>query len=279
MRKALVLLTLALTFSPLLFTTSDAGGSNYVILRANVNPLYIAGESVFIQAFVLVFQGGKPTDMGAALDITIMEIGGNYTAHHVRDIRGGRKITINLPALDEGHYAINIRAECEGMKSQVLSFEFGVSKAPVPYSVYFNHDGSMVHFRSGRLNETGNYDERYGFTLKIWYSQYGSDAVPVKTLTNVTHADIRIPDSIRHSLGVVYVDVTDIYGWKNSDTMDLQSFSFTGMPETYAYGYRHMEPWASRTWSKIGIALFIIIFLLVLVALIGKYGGREVNNG
>jgi len=278
MRKALVLLVLALTFSPLLLSTSDAGGGNYVILRANVNPLYIAGESVFIQAFVLVFQNGKPTDMGATLDVKISEVGGNYTAHHVREIHGGRKITINLPALDEGHYAIDIQAKQGSVKSQLLRFEFGVSKAPVPYTVYFNHDGSMVHFRSGRLNETGNFDEKYGFTLKIWYSQYGSDAVPVKTLTNVTHADIRIPDSIRRSLGVVYVDVIDIYGWKNSDTMDLQSFSFTGMPATYAFGYQHMEPWASRTWTKIAIALFIIIFLLVLVALIGKYGGREVRE-
>lgn len=266
MKKVMIFaILLLIAFFPLL---CEGGSGDYIILRANVNPLYIADESIFIQTFILVFQNGKPTDNSAKLDITISSIDGNYSCHQTPEIHGGRRVTINLPAVSEGHYVIRIQAEKGGIKSQLVSFEFGVSKAPVPYSVYFNQDGSRVHFRSGRLNETGNFDEKYGFTLKIWYSQYGSDAVPVKIQTNVTHADISIPQSIRKSLGVVYVDVTDIYGWKNSDTMDLKSFSFTGMPETYAYGYQHMEPWASRTLIRVAIAAVIIAvtFLLVMIA-------------
>ncbi len=273
MMKKVVALALIAAFA--LSGYATAAGGDYIILRANVNPLYIAGESVFIQTFILVFQNGKPTDNSAVLDVTITEIGGNYSYHEQVNIAGGRQKTLNFPALDEGHYKMRIHAEKWGMRSQTISFEFGVSHAPVPYKVYFNSDGSRVHFRSGRLNETGNFDEKYGFTLKIWHSPYGSEAVPIKVLTNVTHADITIPRPIRKKLGVVYVDVIDIYGWRNSDTMDLSSFSFTGMPVSYAYGYQYMEPWASRTIARIIIAAAIILILFLFIFLVSTRGTRR----
>lgn len=246
-----------------------AAGGDYVIFRANVNPLYIAGESVFIQVFALVFQNGKPTDQSATVDITMKEIGGNYSYHEEVQISGGRTRNVNLPALDEGHYRMTLYAEKHGIRSQTISFEFGVSQAPVPYEIYFNQDGSKVHFRSGRLDETGNFDEKYPFTLQIWYSQYGSEDVPVKVIKNVTHADVTIPLSVRQLLGVVYVDVIDVYGWKNSDSMDLSSFSFTGVPISYAYGYQHMEPWSSRTLPRIIMALAIILILFAIIFYVG----------
>jgi hypothetical protein len=77
-----------------------------------------------------------------------------------------------------------------------------------------------------------------------------------------------IPSSVRKSGGIVIIDIIDKWGWKNSATMDLSSFSFTGIPEMYDYGYKYREPFWSRRLPLIllsilgAIACFVAIFLL-----------------
>ena len=271
MRKLGIILLICLLIIP----ASHAAKGDFIILRCDVNPLYIENESVFIRAFVLVFRDGRPTDEGATLQVEIQGLNTEYSYSKKIDIKGGRRTTVSLPALKEGHYRIKITAVSGGMKSQTASFEFGVSKPPVPYRVYFNQDGSKVHFVSMKLNETGQPDPKYPFTIKIWYSQYGEDAVLIKTIHNVTEITIDIPSSIRRSLGIVYVDVIDCYGWKNSASMDMQNFYFTGMPISYAYGYRYMEPFKSRLWHQALIALFIILIIIVLIFFIARKAGGE----
>ena len=243
---------------------SSAANNNFIIIRANVNPMYIEGESVQIQAFILVFRSNKPTDESATLHIEI--IGKNIEYNHKEEftIHGGRIKTYSMPALKEGYYKVIIFATKAGLSSQKILFEFGVTKAPVPYSAYFTNNGKKFYFKSLRINETGEIDPNYPFTLKIYSWTPPNEATLIRTIKNATEITVSIPSSIRKSNGIIIVDIIDKYGWKNSATMDLSSFLFTGIPKMYDYGYRYREPLSSTNIFYIITGIIIIIGLLVL---------------
>ncbi|HEC82524.1 MAG TPA: hypothetical protein ENI53_01380 [Thermoplasmatales archaeon] len=263
MRKALLPFTF-ISLSLLLFPMTSAGG-NYIIIRANVNPMYIENEPIQIQAFIIVFRNNKPTDESATLHVEMKGINVNYSYSEDFTISGGRKATYALPSLKEGHYRITIFAQKGGINSQKIAFEIGVAKAPVPYSAHFSSDGKKFYFQSLRLNETGQIDPDFPFTIKLYSWIPPNSATLIRTIKNVTEITISIPSSIRKSGGIAIVDVIDRWGWKNSATMDLSSFSFAGISAMYDYGYKYREPFWSRRLSMLFASILVIVVAIAAI--------------
>lgn len=265
MRALFAISSILLIFLSIL---SSAGG-DYIIIRCNVNPLYIENEPVLIQAFVIVFRNGRPTDESAVLHVEIKGLNVNYSYAEEFKIHGGKRETYSLPGLAEGHYRITIFAEKAGIVSQKMAFEIGVTKPPVPYSAYFTKDGRQFYFKSLKLNETGEIDPEYPFTIKIYSWKPPNDAVLIRTIANVTEIKVDIPSSIRRAGGIVIVDVIDKWGWKNSASMDLASFSFTGIPLMYDYGYKYREPFKSMNVFYIIAGIAIIAAMIFIFRRLG----------
>ncbi len=261
MNKAFPFIILAILFIPLV----SASGGNYIILRANVNPLYIAHEPVQIQAFILVFRNGKPTSESAILHVEVKGINIKYSYSEDITIAGGRRETYSLPALDEGHYKIMFFAQKGGVNSQKISFECGVTKAPVPYSAHFSPDGSKFYFMSLKLNETGQTDKNYTFTLKLYSWSPPNEASLIQTIENVTEITLPIPSTISHSGGIAIVDIRDKWGWINSATMDLSSFNFAGIPCMYDYGWQMREPFWQRRLPMLAASIITIIASIFII--------------
>lgn len=250
---------------------SSATSGNYIIIRANVNPLYIAHEPVQIQAFILVFRNGRPTDESATLHIEIKGINVNYSYSEDITIPGGRRKTYSLPALAEGHYKITIFARKGGISSQKIVFECGVTKAPVPYDAHFSPDGKKFYFKSLKLNETGQIDQNYTFTLKIYSWIPPNEATLIRTIENVTEITITMPSSLVRSGGIAVIEIRDRWGWINSATMDISSFNFAGIPCMYDYGWYAREPFWSRHMPMLAASIILVLFAIVLIFYMAKW--------
>lgn len=259
MRRATVFVMLLVLLLPAAFPVN--AGSNFIIIRAEVSPLYIVGESIQIRAFALVFRDGKPTDESATLSVKLKGIDTKYNANYTYTIRGGKKATYYLPALEQGYYKIKIQATKGTLKSQTMTFEFGVTHAPVPYFLEFSPGGDKIYFKSLRHDENGSIDPNYPFTLYIYQMQHGAGETLINTLKNVTNITYTIPKQLRS--GIISVEVVDCYGWRNSASIDLSSFSFSGEPVMYDYEWRERYPIAERTLKQIGITIAIIILLFI----------------
>ena len=245
----------------------SATSNDYIILRARVNPMYIAGETVHVQAFSLLFRGNKPTDESTTLHIKVEGINLQYSYIEEANIGSGRLHTISLPALNEGHYRIIFFAQKGGLKSQYLGFEIGVTKAPIPYTCNFSPDGRKIYFTSQRLDRNGSIDKDYPFTLYISTYSHGGGETLVRTIENVTNITINTPTN--H--GIVIVDVVDIYGWRNSATMDLSSFSFTGWPVQYDFEYLYRDPFKSHRIYHFIEAIIGILIMFAFIYLLARW--------
>ena len=250
---------------------SSASGGNYIIIRANVNPLYIAHEPVQIQAFILVFRNGKPTDESATLHVEVKGINVNYEYSEDITIPGGRRKTYSLPALDEGRYRITLFARKGGVSSQKMAFECGVTKAPVPYDAHFSPDGKKFYFKSLRLNETGQINKNYTFTLKIYGWVPPNEATLIRTIKNVTEITVTMPSQLVHSGGIAVVEIRDKWGWINSATMDMSSFNFAGIPAQYDYGWHAREPFWSRRLPMLASAIIFIILAIIVIYFMSRW--------
>jgi len=255
----------------LFLPSSLAAGGNYIIIRANVNPLYIAHEPVQIQAFILVFRNGKPTDESATLHVEVKGINVNYEYSEDITIPGGRRKTYSLPALDEGRYRITLFARKGGVSSQKMAFECGVTKAPVPYDAHFSPDGKKFYFKSLRLNETGQINKNYTFTLKIYGWVPPNEATLIRTIKNVTEITVTMPSQLVHSGGIAVVEIRDKWGWINSATMDMSSFNFAGIPAQYDYGWHAREPFWSRRLPMLASAIIFIILAIIVIYFMSRW--------
>ena len=265
MRRALkialaLFLLLSLSYFP---GNTDAEGGNYIILRAYAQPYYIENQSMQIMFYIVVFREGKPTNENVNVHIDITGINVNKTYSTVINIRGGKKVTEFLPGLPEGHYRIEIYAEKDNITSEPIKQDFGVTKPPVPYECFFDNDGSKIYFKSLQLNKTGDIDPNFTFTLYIYVYQHGTGETLVQTLTNTTKTVITIPDEWKQ--GIVYVDVVDRWGWRNSANADFQHMQFEGIPISYDYLYEQREPYQSRSWMWWIAAIIVIIAVLYLI--------------
>jgi len=253
---------------------ASVGSGDFVVYRANISPMYIANESVVFQAMAIPFHGNKPFMATVKVWVSIKGLNVNYTLKTSFDVMAGRLETLYLPALQEGHYEIMTWAEYNGIKSKVIDEDFGVTEAPVPYTLTISSDGSIIHFQSLRYNSTGQPDPKYPFTLLIYVDSHGTGESLVKTITNVTNITIQVPESWK--TGILYVEVVDVYGWHNGNSINLANMQFAGTPLSYDYYYAQREPYKSHTWEAwlAGIVIFLIL-MWALYKLEGERNGRR----
>ncbi len=261
-RKVVLIYTIFLLCTLGISTQTTASiASNYVIFRANISPLYIENESVIIQVVAIPFSNNKPIGESCTVHVSMRGINVNYSFVQDYTVRAGKSETLYLPALREGHYDITLYASWNGILSKVVDQDFGVTKAPIPYSLSFTDDGSKIIFTSLKLNDTGQPDPRYPFRLEIYQYTHGAGESLVMTYTNVTNITITVPESWKN--GILYVEVVDIYGWRNSATINLAAMQFQGIPLSYDYDYAQREPFRSREPAYIVLSLALIFVAVI----------------
>ena len=256
-----LLLSLFLNYFP---GNTQADSGDYIIFRAKASPFYIENETIQIQFYAVVFRDNKPTNENCDVHIEIQGLNINESYNTTMNIRGGKIATKYLPGMLEGHYKITLFAEKDGITSEEIKQDFGVTKPPVPYTCFFDGDGSHIYFKSEKLNETGEIDPDFPFTLYIYVYQHGTGETLVQTVTNVTKIKITVSEEWKN--GIVYVDVVDCWGWRNSATMDFQNMQFEGTPLSYDYLYELREPYKSRQWLWVGSVMIIMIAVLIIVS-------------
>ncbi len=262
--RTIPLIILILVVTPgVLAQTGPSMRSDYVIFRALISPLYIENECVVIQVMVIPFHNNKPLAESCTINVTIEGLNVNYTYHGEYSVFSGRKQTLYLPPLTEGHYNIRMVAIWRNIRSRVTDQDFGVTKPPVPYYLSFSDDGSLIVFESLKLNESGLPDPNYPFRLEIYMYTHGSGESLVTVYTNVTNITIHVPASWKR--GILYVEVIDVWGWRNSATINLAEMRFQGLPVSYDYEYTQREPFASR--QPIFIAISLVLLIIGIVAL------------
>ena len=262
----LVFLACTLGFSA---QTHASVGSDYVVFRANISPMYIVNATAPVRVIAIPFENNKPVYADLSIHIAIHGLNVNYTFTNTVTVQTGRTENIYLPPMREGHYDIQIYAEYRSIKSRVVDQDFGVVPAPRPYELYFTNDGSEIHFSSLVTNETGELDPNVTFRLEI-YRWDGSQQSLVSVYQNITNITISVPQNWRS--GILIVDVIDEYGWRNGMSINLQEFQFQGYPVEYDYEQAHRYPAAGRSWWW----YFGVIFIVLFLAWIGK---RVIEGG
>lgn len=252
--------------------TQASSSSNYVIFRANISPMYIMNTTAPIRVIAIPFVNNKPLYATIQIHINVTGINVNYSYSNIVNVHTGAPQTIYLPSMKGGHYGIIIYAEYSGVKSHIINQDFAVVPAPLPYSLYFDNDGSEIHFTSKVLNATGKIDPNVTFRLEI-YLWDGSGQSLVSVYQNVTNLTLEVPPNWK--TGILIVDVVDQYGWRNGMSINLQDFQFQGYPVEYDYQQTHRYPAAGRT-----VQWWIEVILIVIISLyIGKRvfgdGGTE----
>ena len=263
-----LILSLSPMFSDAAISPPSANKGDYVIFRAQIAPYYIENQSVQIRVYALVFRDNKPSSESSQISIEIEGINIAYSYKSTIEIQGGRLSSQYLPALREGHYKITLYAQKDNMKSETVAQDFGVTKAPVPYEIHCSADGSKAYFRSHQLDPQGRLDANYTFRLEVYYYQHGAGEALVMTLTNITNATITINPAWKN--GIVYIDVIDRWGWRNSATMDLNNLQFAGIPLSYDYEYSEREPYKSHNVINFLGAGIVLVFLLGLAYMLVK---------
>jgi len=262
MRVVLIFLLILIITPGVLAQIDPSVGTSYVIFRAKISPLYIENESVIIQVMAIPFRDNKPVAESCTVNVSIEGLNVNYSYVAVFMVHAGRAETLYLPALREGHYNIVIYAEWRGIRSKKMDQDFGVTKPPIPYYLSFSDDGSLIIFESLKLNESGVPDPKYPFRLEIYRYEHGSGEALIATYSNVTNITIHVPSSWKR--GILYVEVIDVWGWRNSATINLAAMQFQGIPVSYDYEYAEREPFASRR-----PILIVIMIVLMITAIVG----------
>jgi len=240
----------------------EGGSNDYIVFRVNISPLYIENESLPIQVLGILFKENRPVSETLIIRIEIdgMNVPTGYALNE--SVRSGDLRMVYLPPLPEGHYKATVYAERGYIRSEIVKQDFAVTKPPIPYKASFTPDGSRFIFKSMKRNETGRIDPNYPFTLHFYLYRHGEGEVLVRAITNFTDGEVKIPKSWR--TGVLYVDVVDVYGWRNSATIDLSEMRFSGIPESYDYLYTQREPYKSRQWTYyVPILLLLLVFFYI----------------
>jgi len=240
---------------------ASVGSGDFVVYRANISPMYIQNTSAPIQVMAIPFQNNKPVYATLAIHVQIKGMNVKYNYTQIINIQTGVTQTIYLPAMKQGHYFITTWATWKGIKSQVISEDFGVSPPPEPYIVGFTNDGSQIYFKSKVLNSTGQIDPNVTFRLEI-YLWDGNQQSLVSVYNNVTNLTINVPPNWR--TGILIVDVVDRYGWVNGMSINLENFQFSGYPVQYDYHQRQRYPLAGYDWGWYLTAVIGTIFAIVL---------------
>ena len=241
-----------------IISTPTKANGDYVIFRADIPPMFIKNASSPVKVLAIPFEDNKPVYASVTIHIIVSGLNIHYTLNKSVSIYTGRGKIIYLNPMQEGHYNIKLWATWDGVQSITVNQDFAVSPAPEPYELYFDQDGSHIHFKSKVLNSTGQIDPNVTFHIEIWLWD-GSQESLVQTYNNVTNLTITVPPSWKS--GILIVDVVDRFGWRNGMTINLANFQFDGVPVQYDYHYAQREPFASRHLWYAGAALFTILVI------------------
>ncbi|NPA74781.1 MAG: hypothetical protein GXO25_01705 [Euryarchaeota archaeon] len=228
-----------------------------MIFRANIPPMFILNSSAPIQVLAIPFESNKPISATVTIHIQIQGINVRYNFTDAVNILSGQGKEIYLPAINRtGHYNMILYADYHGLLSRKVNQDFAVCPAPRPYQLYFDPDGSHIHFKSLVLNATGHIDPNVTFTIQI-YCWNGQQQSLVATYRHITNITIPVPESWK--TGILIVNVIDEYGWVNGMTINLAAFQFQGAPVQYDYHYAQREPFASRQLWYLVAAVVVIL--------------------
>ncbi len=250
-----IFLSISLGFTGQIHASVGSDTGDYVIFRVNIPPMFIMNTSSPIQVLAIPFHDNKPVYASVDVHIEISGLNVEYNRSMTISVYSGRAQIIYLDPMQEGHYGIKLWAVWHGIQSRDVDQDFGVSPAPEPYELYFDQDGSHIHFKSKVLNSTGYIDPNVTFRIEI-YLWDGSKQSLVSSY-DVTNLTIKVPASWK--MGILVVDVVDRYGWRNGMSIDLAHFQFEGIPVQYDYHYTQREPFASRQIWYVVIVIFVIL--------------------
>jgi hypothetical protein len=269
------IIVLALLLAPIFMSSALAAGDDFVVFRAEISPLYIENASAPVRVLAIPWQDNKPTSGQLTVRWEVRGLNVNYSASGELAVRAGKSTILYLPPMRTGHYSVKLWAEWNGVKSWPVDQDFGVSPAPVPYTLSISQDGSTITFRSLMLNETGEPDPDFPFRLEIYVYQTGAGEALVAAYEGITNLTLEVPDEWR--VGILIVDVIDVFGWRNGMGIDLSAFRFSGTPLMYDYQYEVREPFASRQIWYVGGAFALILVMYVLALRVRRreeYGYR-----
>jgi len=239
---------------------SGASNSTGIILKANVSPLYIENQSIFMQLQALYFVNNIPQGTMINYEISIFQ---NNNLIEKGDISGQNGMIINaqLNGLPVGLYSYSIVASSQGVISPINSGQFLVTYPPVSYTAYFLSNGKFV-FHSDQYTIKGKYDPNYTFTIVIQYIYVGGGSYIAHTFYNVTNMTFTPPNMGQ----IVAVNIIDRWGWINSASINIAQMQFVGIPLTYDFSYYERSPYSSVWWQNLLIDVIIIaLIFLVLI--------------
>jgi len=234
---------------------------NGVILRANVNEMYIENQPIPVQVQALYFVNSVPQSTSITLDVTVQNLSSSVSFSSVYNVSSGIPTFIYLKPLPVGLYSFTAYATALGQTSQQTEMEFLVAPPPVPYTASFV-SGGLFSFHSDMLNSTGHYNVNYTFTLNVYYQYPGGAAEEVSSYTNITNITLRFPD-----LGqTVVINVVDKYGWLNGMNINPAEGIFSGMPYSYDFNIVNQAPFSS-IYAVNFIPVIIVIAVVTLIML------------
>ncbi|MGC9190180.1 MAG: hypothetical protein ACP5GG_05635 [Conexivisphaera sp.] len=145
----LIILILLLA-APALFV--HASGPNGVILRMNVNEIYIENETAPVEVQATYFQNGIPQSGTVEITATITNASsGAPVDHETYEVASGIPQYIDLPSLPQGFYEIQAIASDNNAQSLEFVTQYLVAPPPVPYSAVWVN-GGLFEFHSLMLN-------------------------------------------------------------------------------------------------------------------------------
>ena len=245
-----------------------AESGDYIVFRAQIAEMYIENSTAPIRVRA-IYYASNSIPQSVDIEIPYIVTGPDgYNLEGSITVRSGQDTVINLPPMRKGHYHIDIHAEAKGISSERLRQDFAVSPAPVPYELSLTDDGKHLFFISKQLNETGQPDPDFPFTIEIYSYRLHAGESLVTRYSNITKLNIEIPLEYRH--GIITIDVIDRWGWRNGNSVDIGNSIFSGYPLQYDYDYQLREPYKSRTPVYFTLALFLIAFFYILAIAIRR---------
>ena len=234
---------------------------NGVILRADVNEMYIEDQPIPVQVQALYFVNSVPQSTSITLDVTVQNLSSSVSFSSVYNVSSGVPTFIYLRQLPVGVYSFTAYASALGQTSQQTDMEFLVAPPPVPYVASFV-SGGLFSFHSEMLNKTGHYNVNYTFTLDVYYQYPGGAAELVESYSNITNMTIRFPDEGQ----TVVINVIDRYGWLNGMNINPSEGIFSGMPYSYDFNIVNQAPFSS-VYAVNFIPVIIAVAIVTLVML------------
>jgi len=234
---------------------------NGVILRVNVNEMYIEDQPIPVQVEALYFVNSVPQSTSITLDVTVQNLSSSVSFSSVYNVSSGIPTFIYLRQLPVGIYSFTAYASALGETSQQTDMEFLVAPPPVPYVASFV-SGGLFSFHSNMLNKTGHYNVNYTFTLDVYYQYPGGAAELVESYSNITNMTIRFPDEGQ----TVVINVIDRYGWLNGMNINPSEGVFSGMPYSYDFNIVNQAPFSS-VYAVNFIPVIIAVAIVTLVML------------